>query len=406
MKKKRISKVNFNSPIITIIALILGIIISIFSPSLMKRMSFIGSIYLKFLEMCVGPLVFLSILYGCVSFTAKKMGQDIIAFFKYWFSVAICLSIIGVGLAYAWKVPVDKVNDIKKYSGLSQINISDFLESIVPDNVIGAFSSGNVLQLIVLAILISIAIKRLGTNKKAKITNCLNIIYDIQKELISVLVKILPIGVFFLAARIIENGNTIKLKGIIQMIICIYVGYLLAFLIVYPIIINKVLKEDFREFFKKYYGALIISFLSCSSSSAFPIVIEKVNEGNDKKIIDEALSGIALVLKHVNCIQTPIYCIFIAKMNGIPVTITILIVSCFFGIFSSIGTAGIPSGGIVMIAVIFRILELPIEYVSVIAGIYALLDMPGTSMNVLDDCIGLTLIKKRMNRNSCEVINS
>ena len=391
MLKSRI-KECMNSPLYIFGCLILGIIMSLLFPSFMRKMSFIGEIYLKFLEMCVEPLIFLSVLCSGISFVPNRIEKKVGLFFKYWFSVAVCLAAIGIIIASLWSVEVNKSNNLVDYKGISQISMSELFTDIIPDNIVGAFLSENILQLIVLGVLVSVAIRKLEKTEKIKISNCLNVMYAIQKEMISLLVKALPIGLFFLTVKITGNDDAVKLKGIAHMVIAIYIGYLVAFGIIYPIIIRKGLQENIRKFGRRFYNAILVSFVSCSSSAAFPLVLRSVNEDKTK---DEGISGIALLLKHANCLQTPIYCIFIAKMSGIPISFTLLVVSSIFGVFSSIGTAGIPSGGVVMIAVVFKMLGLPLEYVPIIAGIYVIVDMPGTALNVLDDCIGLTLIKNK-----------
>lgn len=385
-------KKSVNMPLLLMLCLGSGIIVAVNFPGTMKKVNFIGEMYLKLMELCVVPLIFLSILSSAVSFMKTRIKIELVLYFKYWFSGASVLAVIGLGIAYIWYVPVNINKSIEEYQGIATMNLSEVLENAVPNNIIGAFLSENILEVIVVAVLISFAVRNLSDEKKIKVVNCVDIMYTLQKEIVALLIKGLPIGIFFLASKIIGSGGGIKLKGTANMIVAIYIGYFMAFGVVYPIIVRKKLQESYREFIKRYCKALIMAFVSCSSSSAFPLVIDAVNQ-NSKKA-DETLAGISLILKHANCLQTPIYCVFVAKMYNIQLSFALLMLACVFGIFSSIGTAGIPGGGIVSIAAVFKMLNLPLEYVTIIAGIYPVVDILGTAMNVLDDCIGLTMVQK------------
>lgn len=209
---------------------------------------------------------------------------------------------------------------------------------------------------------------------------------------IQLVVNILPIGVFFSVAKLFLDQNTEIIFSALNMLVVMYIGYAIVFFVFYPIVVRLLLKMQYIAFLKHFLRPILISLVTCSSSAAFPITIERISQNVNASY--KQVSGIALLLKHANCIQTPIYCMIAAHSLNQPISFELVIISVAFGLFSSIGTAGIANGGVVMVAVIYSFLGYPLEYVSIIAGIYFLIDIWGTCINVIDDCIGLSYVQR------------
>ena len=336
-----------------IISIICGIIVGMLFPEFAKKTSKISDIYLKLIEICVYPILILSIVRGFIQYNIISI-KKINVYLKYWIGTAVLISVIGIiiGIILITSNSYDIIID--EYNGILEISVWDTISNMFPNNIFSAFVSDNVIQVVVASIIIGIAASRIKILSMMKaLENALDLLWEWLNGYMSLIVAVLPIGVFFLVERLVVNTTVSLAQSIFSLLLCILIGYLLLIFIIYPIIIKGVLKENPIQFFCKFKNALVTAFLSCSSSTAYPLVIEAAQKNYTQ--VTDTVGGIALIMKHANCLQTPVYYIWGASLSGQNVTLSKLLLSCVLGIITSVGTAGIPGGGIIVIAISFKV---------------------------------------------------
>ena len=376
-------------------SVILGLGIGLFFSELSVYTNIICEVYLKLLEICVYPIIILCIVRGFIRYDSKSTN-NVSVYVKYWLGSALIIAFLGATLGYIFCLqPLDNTS-LNSYIGDVEISVSKIISDMFTDNLFSALASENILQVVMVSVLLGLAARRVRNAEVIyRIEDTLEILWVWLNGYISLIVDLLPLGVFFLVQKVVAQTSFNTAQSIVYLLMCIICGYLLLLFIVYPAMIISLIRESPWQFYKRFKNALATAFFSCSSSAAYPLVIETVQNSYSAKI--DTVAGLALIMKHANCMQTPIYYIWGASLAGQEVIASRLLLACLMGILTSLGTAGVPGGGIVMIAVSYRLLGIPLEYVTLIAGIYSIIDMPGTVVNVVDDCIGIVLSLKNKN---------
>ena len=397
------------------IGLALGILAGMVFGEQIQIFQPVGKAFIKLIKMIVIPLVFSSILVGTASMNnIKKLGKiGIRTFVFYIISTALAIT-IGLIIANTIKpgsnIPAEIQTELRKdYEREAGDKISiaterpstiDLLLEIIPENPVQSMADGKMLQIIFFALMSGIAVTFLREDKRDIIVTFFEGITDITIHIVHFIMKLAPYGVFALVASVIgEYGTTIILTLISYFITT------LGALAVHVLLFNSVIIKFFTgmkvsEFWRGVYPALLVAFSTSSSSATIPVSIECAEDNLKAK--PEVASFVLPLGATINMDGTAIFqgvsAVFIATVYGMDLTLVDQLTIIFTATLASIGTAGAPQVGIIMLTLVLQSIGIPLEGIALILGVERFLDMARTTVNVTSDLSCTALISYHLER--------
>jgi Na+/H+-dicarboxylate symporter len=359
-----------------------------------------GQIFVNSLKMLVVPLVFVSLVCGTCSLSDPKklgrLGGKSISLYLLTTAIAITIAMTlalvinpGEGVSIASSATFDA----KQAPSLTDVIINMF-----PTNPINAMSSGNMLQVIVFALLIGIAMALSGEAGK-RLTAVFEDLNTVILKLVSILMNIAPYGVFFLMAKLfsyIEGDLIVKL--------IFYFGTVLLALFIHALIVYPLLLKSFSGlnpviFLNKIKELCIFAFSTSSSSATMPVTLETATKklGADNKVASFTIPLGATINMDGTAIMQGVATVFIAQVFAVDLSINDYLMVILTATLASIGTAGVPGVGLIMLAMVLNQVGLPVEGIAIIMGVDRLLDMTRTAVNVTGDCMVTCIVSKSEN---------
>ena len=262
----------------------------------------------------------------------------------------------------------------------------DVLVDIFPSNFFKPFVEANMLQIIVASLFIGFAlliVRQKKTEMEFRLVDTMN---DLFMKVMEMIVKLSPIGVFCLITPVIaENGPQI-LGSLAGVLLVAYVGYIVHMVVVYSLAVRAGAKISPITFFRKMLPAILFAFSSASSVGTLPINEECVRDiGADKNITSFVLPLGATINMDGTAIYQGVCAIFIATCYGIDLTFSQMLTIVLTATVASIGTAGAPGAGMVMLAMVLQSVGLPVEGIALVAGVDRIFDMGRTTVNITGD---------------------
>lgn len=392
-----LEKRKLSLPVKVIIGLVLGIFAGIILQALPEDVSVnalkvidpVATLFMNLIKMCIIPLVFASLVVGvCGLDDAKKIGKiggKSIAFFLVTTAFAVTL---GLGIATLFQVgsgfslPADlPVKEVTEAPGLA-----DTLINIIPTNPFTALTEGNMLQIIAFALFVGGAIITIGV-KAEPVKNVIESFSEIMFSIIGGIMKFAPIAVFALIASTVAKNGTEVLGPLLMLVIAVYVACFLHAAIVYSILVKTVGKTSPITFFKAMLPAILFAYSSASSASTIPLTLQASEQlGVPKNVRSFVIPLGATINMDGTAVFQGVCVLFIANVYGIELTTLELLTVIVTATLASIGTAGVPGAGTVMLGMVLLSVGLPFEGTILIMGVERLLDMARTSVNVCGDC--------------------
>ena len=360
-----------------------------------------GQIFISLLKLMVVPLVFFSLTSG-VSSLDKNLSLGRIAgktLGLYLITTAIAISI---GLSIAVFLNPGNNLDLQTSTLLSipeSPNIKDIILNIIPSNPIQAMADGNMLQIIVFSILVGIAIRGLGDSVKI-IKDVVSNITDIVLKLVMYIINIAPYGVFCLMSVLFaEKGLTVL--GDLSFYFFIVVSSLLIHgFLTYSALLILFAKINPFSFFDKVKSLMIFAFSTSSSNATIPVTLKTVidNIGVNRKVASFTVPLGATINMDGTAIMQGVATVFIANAYSIDLLLTDYLMVILTATLASIGTAGVPGVGLIMLAMVLNQVGLPVEGIGLIIGVDRLLDMLRTVVNVTGDSAVSTIVANSENQ--------
>ncbi|MFC3041019.1 dicarboxylate/amino acid:cation symporter [Virgibacillus xinjiangensis] len=399
-----------------IIALILGVITGIaltfaptdvFSPVDTYILSPIGQIFLNLIMMVVIPIVFVSIVLGTAGLgdpsKLGKIGVQTIAF--YLITTAVALS-IGMGVAYLLQPGAEGTFNVETadYEAETAPPIMDTLINIIPGNPIEALASGEMLQIIAFAIFIGIALANLG-EKTAGVFHLFEQANDILIWIVNVVMKTAPYGAFALIASAIGGAGLDAVGSMAMYMVAVILALVLHAAITYSLAISIVGRGNPLTFYKGFLPAMSVAFSTSSSSATLPVSMKTAQENlGVRKSISSFVQPLGATINMDGTgIMQAVATVFIAQVYAIPLDFTDLLMVVLTATLASIGTAGVPSVGLIMLAMVLNQIGLPVEGIALIVGVDRLLDMLRTSLNITGDATCAYIISENEKRKEMNV---
>ena len=353
----------------------------------------VGLLFLSLLKMIVLPLIFVSIISGTLSISdpnkLTRLGFKTI--FLYMLSTVIAIS-IALTISNIFPYSINEIQE----SSLDKLRVNqpavsekNFILNFIPENFFFALSSGNVLQVLFFALFMGITASFI----KKEIPVFVDLIENLNRILINIvfiIIKITPIAVFCLLAKTFANQGTDVLTPLIQYFALVILVLLIHFLGSYSILLALFSNLNRYLFYKKLKQLLVFTFSTSSSNASIPYTLDVVTRkyGVDKSFSSFSIPLGATINMDGTAIMQGCATYFLASYYGITLEFTDYLTIIVTATLSSIGTAGIPSAGIIMLSIILGQVGIPLEGIALLLGVDRLLDMVRTSVNVAGDtCI-------------------
>ena len=384
-------KIKSNLALQIFIALILAIVVGLlmgkqaaFANAYIKPF---GTIFLNLLKFIVCPIVLFSILAGMISMKDIKkvgsIGAKTVVYYLLTTAVAIVIGLVMGGIFKGW-FPALETTDLV-YEAKEATPFMQVLVDIFPSNFLAPLVNANMLQIIVIAILVGFGIIVLG-DKVAAVRNAIEQINEVFMKVMEMILKLSPIGVFCLLTPVVaENGA--KIVGSLAMVLlCAYVSYAIHAIVVYSTAVKTLGGISPLKFFKLMSPAMIFAFSSASSVGTLPLTLECSEKlGADKEIAAFSLPLGATINMDGTAIYQGVCAIFIAACFGIDLSFGDMATIVITATLASIGTAGVPGAGMVMLAMVLQSVGLPVEGIALVAGVDRIFDMGRTVLNITGD---------------------
>ena len=387
------------------IALVLSIIVGLVMQSQAEFLSTyikpFGDIFLNLLKFIVTPIVLFSIIGGIISMKdIRKVGEVGGFTVIYYFLTTACAIVIGLSLANIFKkfFPVISTSDLT-FEMTNEVSIMDTLVNIFPSNFIAPMVENNMLQIIVMSLIIGFSILMLEKTKQVKAIETIEILNDIFMKAMGLILRLSPIGVFCLLAPVIAANGPVIIGSLASVLLVAYLAYALHALIVYSFTIKTLGGLSPVEFFKKMSSAMIFAFSSASSMGTLPINMKCCEDlGADHDVTAFVLPLGATINMDGTAIYQGVCAVFIAACYGIDLTVGQMITIVITSTLASIGTAGVPGSGMIMLAMVLQSVGLPVEGIALVAGVDRIFDMGRTVLNITGDASAAIINSNRLRK--------
>lgn len=384
------------------IALVLGLALGIVlnttgNAGVAASIKLVGNAFIAAIKMLVVPLVFVSLVCGMTSITEiGRMGRiGVKTIIVYLGTTAFA---IAIGLALG--ILLEPGAGITLTGGAATEAkeappFGELLVGIIPTNPIAAATDGNVLQIIFFAIVFGLAINLAGEVARP-IRNFFDALNAVIMKLAEVVVSFAPYGVFALMAWVAGSYGLDLLLPLGVIILAVYLGCLVHALVVYGGLIALLARLNPVRFFQGVVEPAIVAFSSTSSNGTLPVTMAAVtrNLGVRNTVASFTLPLGATVNMDGTALYQGVTAVFVAQAFGVPLAGVDYLTIVLAATLASIGTAGVPGGGLIMLSMVLTSVGLPLEGVAIIAGIDRILDMARTTLNVVGDCACTVLVAK------------
>ena len=406
-KKKKLSLTSWI--LISLVAgVVVGIVLSFTVPSgsavdniLIEGVFYVfGQWCIRLMQMLVIPLVFCSIVVGAASMSDPKMlGKVGVGTIVMYLCTTALAVVIALGLASALQpgvgLDLSKVVSVEPSATSTDQTMTDVLINIVPTNIVSAMADGSMLQVIFFALVLGFILGRLG-KKVATVNRFFTQFNAVMMKMIGLVLRVAPIGIFCLIARTFANLGIDGMLPMVKFIGTVYLGLALQLLVVYMLLLFLFTRLNPFHFLRKFWPVMVFAFSTSSSNATIPLNMETLEKkvGVDNKVTSFTIPLGATINMDGTAIMQGAAVVFIAQAFGIDLTPSMLLTTVVTAVTASIGTAGVPGVGTIMLAMVFNSVGLPAEGVAMIMGIDRILDMGRTAINITGDAVVTTIMGK------------
>lgn len=380
------------------VGLILGVVLNMTgNADIAKSIKPLGDLFIRGIKMLIVPLIFVSLVTGVASLqNLSTMGRiSAKTFVLYLLTTAVAIA-IGLGLAVLFEpgIGVD-LGAAKAVTAKEAPTVVDTILGLVPVNPIAAFASGNVLQIIVFAIFVGLAITLAGEAGKP-VKTFFDSAAEVMYKLTSIVISFAPYGVFALMAWVAGTYGMDVLAPLAKVIAMVYIGCLIHALVVYGGLIKFVGRLNPVRYFQGSIEPVMVAFTSTSSSGTLPVTMMSAerNLGVSRSVSSFVLPLGATINMDGTALYQGVCAVFIAQAYGVDLSSGQYLTIILTATLASIGTAGVPGAGLIMLSLVLASVGLPLEGIAIIAGIDRILDMARTALNVAGDCAVSCLIAR------------
>ena len=371
----------------------------------------LGDIFIRLLKMVIVPLIFTSIIVGVSSIkNQNKIGRLGLKTFLYYVSTSLFAILIGLTLANLIQpgigaATIDQAGAFDTSKLTSGTSILDILKRMIPFNPISALASGDILGIIFFALFFGIVMNFTDSKYSSPIKGIIESIYHVIMKMTQIVIKCAPIGVFGLMTKTVSNTGLSIFKELGLYALAIGLGLSIHLFIILPLILIIFVKINPMQHFRAIASAMVTAFSTSSSSATLPVTMKCVKD--NVKASNEVTSFVLPMGATINMDGTALYecagVLFIAQALGIPLDASQQFIVVITALLASIGAAGIPSAGLVMLFIVTDAVGLQSDAVAIWVGSMLAIDRPldmfRTMVNISSDSVGAAVIAKSEGEN-------
>lgn len=418
MKKKKISLTTR-----ILLSLILGAVVGsilYFMPKSTFKTDFlingvfyvVGQGFIRMMQMLVVPLVFVSIVCGSAAIgdtkTLGKVGVRTLIFYLCTTALAVVVA-IGVANVINPGLGVKMASIAKSTAAASaskSVSFADTLLNIIPTNPIESLSSGTMLQIIFFALLLGIILAKLG-DRVDSVSQFFNQWNTIMMEMTNIIMLVAPVGVFCLIAKTFATLGFDMFLPMLKYMGSVIGGLGIHCFIVYMLLLYIFTRLNPVKFIKKFFPVMTFAFSTATSNATIPLSIDTLEKkiGVSKKISSFTIPLGATINMDGTAIMQGVAVVFTAQLFNINLSAADYLTVIATATLASVGTAGVPSVGLITLSMVFSSVGLPVEGIAYIMGIDRILDMLRTAVNITGDAVCTTIVAKQNGALDIETFN-
>ena len=406
-KKKESRKMGLTTKIFIglIGGLIFGVILNLFVPHSSFRDAIlvdgifyvVGNGFIRLMKMLVVPLVFCSLVCGSSAIgdtkSLGKVGGKTIVFYLLTTALAVSVA-ITVATIVKPGVGLDMSSiETGETTVAENVSVADTILNIIPENPIGALADGTMLQIILFALLIGVLLAKMGERTEL-IANLFNQCNELMMEMTNLVMSLAPVGVFCMIAKTFANLGFDAFLPLLKYMGSVLLGLLIQCLVVYMILLVVFTRLNPIKFIQKFFPVMAFAFSTSTSNSTIPMNIDTLEEriGVSRKISSFTIPLGATINMDGTSIMQGVAVVFAAQAYGMQLGPKGYLTVIATATLASIGTAGIPSVGLVTLSMVFTAVGLPVEAIMLIMGVDRILDMIRTAVNITGDAVCTTIV--------------
>jgi Na+/H+-dicarboxylate symporter len=381
------------------VGFILGIVVGVIFGADAAVVKPLGTLLIKLLNLIATPVVFLTVVLAVNQMNPKQLGRTGGKLILYYGLTTAAAVLIGLGLSL-WINPGNSLTlpDVKVEQPATPL-YSEVILSIVPDNFFTAFTTGNLMSILFLAIIIGFTLSgmRFSTDEKIqKYGTQLHVLFDAANELffriLQGIMLYAPIGIFAIGATAFGAQGWDTFVSLFKFTAVFYLGVIILWVVVYSGIL-RMFHIPVRKFYRDTKEAYTTAFFTSSSIATLPVAIESAKKaGISEKMVNFSLPLGAVFNSDGGALRMGASIVFAANVSGAHFSPMDFLTIVLVGTLLSIGTAGIPAAGLVTLSAVLMMFDLPLEIVALIAGVDAIIGMAGTASNVIGDVVGAAVV--------------
>jgi len=384
-----------------LVALLLGIAVGFAFPKFAGQLKLLGDMFLSLIKAGVAPLVFLTIVHGIASAgdvrSAGRVGWRSIVYFEVISTIALVIGMLAGNLLQTGKgmTAVAGAAAAPVVKAAAPQGFLEFMAHIVPDNFVGAFAKGELLQVVVLAVMVGIGILSIPESRREKINGGLDTISEVLFSFINLVMKLAPIGTFGAVAYSVGSNGSAVLVALAQLVLSFY-AVIVLFIAVVLGLVAKFAGFSLWRFLRYIKDEILIVLGTASSESALPRLLVKLERlGCAKQTVGLVLpTGYAFNLDGTSIFMA-MGVMFISHAYGVPLTLDHQIGILLLMLLTSKGAATVSGGSfVVFAATVTSTGLLPIEGLAVIFGVYRFLSMAISTCNVIGNSVATVVVAK------------
>ncbi|MFC3041112.1 dicarboxylate/amino acid:cation symporter [Virgibacillus xinjiangensis] len=381
------------------VSLLLGVIVGLAAGESASVLSPLGDLLIRLLNFLIIPLILFTLIVGINQTNAQNLGRMGGKTLLYYVASTALAIIAGLVVSLVFQpgsgMPLPSGEELETPDNPG---ISTMLLSIVPENIFIAFSELNLLGIIFTAFAFGIAISILQSSKA--FTEQGKLLFSVAEGLNEATLTIMrgvlqyvPVGIFAIVANTVGNQGTSTLLSLGHMLMVFYIALMVQ--LIFYILSLFIFKISPTAFFRQARTPMLTAFVTQSSSGTLPLTLNAArNMGLNKGLYGFSLPLGATINMDGAAIRIAVSAAFAANMIGDPLSFGEMFQVVLIGTLASIGTAGVPGAGIIMIATVFVQVGLPLEIAALLTSVDAIIGMGATALNVTGDMVGSSIVNK------------
>ncbi|NLP19115.1 MAG: dicarboxylate/amino acid:cation symporter [Firmicutes bacterium] len=377
-----------------LVGFVIGTVLGLLFPQL-AVLKPVGDLFIRLIKMLIAPMVFASLVVGASSIgDVRKLGRVGGKTLLYFMATTAVAILIGIVIALIIQPGAGFIlTEVGEYEATSAPNVIDVFLDMVPTNILNSLAADNMLQIIVSALFIGIGATVIGQKGKPFLSFC-NSLAEIMYTITGMVMELAPYAAAALMAWVTAISGVEVLLPLAKALIAVYIANILHAVIIYSGAVYFFAQMNPLHFFRGMFEALAVAFTTCSSAATLPVSMR--NAQKNLGVPNEISSFVQPLGATINMDGTAIYmgvsAYFIAQVYGIPLGPQQYLMIILTATLASIGAAGVPGAGVIMLGMVLHAAGLPLDGILLIAGVDRIFDMIRTSMNILGDAAGAVVV--------------